>query len=152
MVERKISVEDAQKYHGITAQHGIMHTNGELRFRLNCSVDGTAYIRTETKGETSGWQTAHYHRGVFETYIVQKGGVILAKFKGQDIVFDEYNPGEIFTTEKNVPHNICMLKNTVIHTIKHGEAVSNPHTGSDWWNDTDDCKKLNEISREHKND
>jgi hypothetical protein len=69
-----ISETEAERQHGIVANHTRM-PNGELRFRLNAS-DGTGYVRTESV-PGGNWQISHYHRELRETYIVQKGWMIL---------------------------------------------------------------------------
>jgi len=147
MEEKEISAENAEKYYGIRTKHGEMPTNGELRFRLICNRDNTAYIRTETKAHAEGWQNSHYHRGLWETYIVQQGSIVFVEFGVAGIVAREYRQGEIFTTEKMIPHNVYMTKNSVIHTLKHGIAEPNPKTGSDWWDsdDAEKCKKLESL-------
>jgi len=119
--------------------------NGESRFRVNCTNDGTAYIRTQTANDTEGWQNAHYHRALLETYIVQKGSVIFFEFKNNNPAFREYHAGEVFTTKNNVPHNVYMMKDSITHTVKHGESQPHPNKNADWWDDGEGCKQLNSL-------
>ena len=142
---KNISIEEAKEKYGITTEFYVMPTNEEARFRLN-SDDGTAYVRTETKDEAEGWQNAHYHRGLSETYIVQKGEILFVEFKNNEIFCQIYKQGEMFTIAKNVPHNVYMMKKSIIHTIKHSEPVFHPkklEEKADWWNNADGCEKLN---------
>jgi len=119
MAETTISTEEAEKKYGITCPHGKMD-NGELRFRL-IKNDGTAYIRTVSTKD-SGWQQAHYHKKVKETYIVQKGWIGYAELNNNTMVLKIYIKDECFTTHPNIIHNIYMPKNSVIHTVKHGDS------------------------------
>ncbi|MGB9115021.1 hypothetical protein [Bradyrhizobium sp.] len=106
---------------GIWTQHSEM-ANGELRFRLKHS-DGTAYIRTEATN-SSGWQKSHYHRTVRETYIVQRGRMALAELIDGALKMRVFGPSEICTTEPNISHNVYLYRDSVIHTVKHGEDGS----------------------------
>ena len=141
--ERIITPEDAENEYGITTKYSEMPTNHEVRFRMNCS-DGTAYIKTLTSKEMEGWQNAHYHKGLSETYIVGEGSIILAEVKNNKIICQEYNRGEVFTIKPNVSHNIYMRKGSTIHTVKHGKAVTSKDS-VDWWCDSEECAKLNSI-------
>ena len=144
---RDITIDEAEKKYGITTEFTLMLTNGEARFRLNCD-DGTAYIRTETKDRAEGWQKAHYHRGLSETYIVQKGSILFVEFKEHEIFSRIYKAGEIFTIPKQVPHNVYMMEDSIIHTIKHGESMFHPEKledKADWWDDAEFCEKLNSL-------
>jgi len=119
-VETIISSAEAQDEHGITSKHGRM-PSGELRFRL-LSADGTAYIRTEAQ-PGGGWQTAHSHEKVLETYIVQNGWVAYAEFIKNNLTINRFYPGECFTTRPHVIHNVYMPADAVIHTVKHGNGI-----------------------------
>lgn len=120
----RISSEDADRRYGITSEHEMMD-NGDIRFRLK-KVDGTAYIRTEAPTERpsgeNGWQEAHYHSKVRETYIVQSGWMGYAECIGSAPRYYVYNAGELFTTRAHVIHNVYLPVGSVIHTVKHGEA------------------------------
>jgi hypothetical protein len=78
----------------------------------------------------SGWQNSHYHKGLIETYIVQKGWIGFASLtEKEELRIDIYRAGEIITTEVDRPHNIYLSTKSVIHTVKHGDcSVSN-----DWF-------------------
>jgi len=130
---------------GIKLHISTMPTNGEKRTRV-LFKDGTSYIRTEMNNDSEGWQKAHYHRGLLETIIVQKGSIIFAELKDQDIIYYKLKKGDRFTIDKKNPHNIYMMKNAIIHTVKHSEPEIHPKNNSDWWDDTDDCIKLNSIN------
>jgi len=115
----------------ITVRHGRMATNGELRFRLKCS-DGTAYIRTQTTGQSQGWQKPHFHQFSRETYIVERGWIGYAELNRGRLLQRMYAAGQTFTTEPGVVHNIYMPADAVIHTVKHGLGGCGPNK-SDWW-------------------
>ena len=107
--------------------------NGEIRHRL-MHEDGSGYIRTEA-GPDGAWQNAHYHRGVRETYIVQKEWMAFATLM-EDGSFEVhiYFPGEVISSELDQHHNVYLPAYAVIHTVKHGEAVGNPDkNGADWY-------------------
>jgi hypothetical protein len=139
--------KNAKKIYGIEAKYYTM-PNREKRFSLNCSNDGSAYIRTQADKGAKGWQTSHYHRGLSETYIVQKGSIIYAEFVDNEIFTRRYVTGEMFTTKKKIPHNVYMMENTVIHTVKHGETEKHPRKNADWWEDGEGCEELNELKKQ----
>jgi hypothetical protein len=110
---------------GVWTQHSEM-PNGELRFRLRHD-DGSSYSRTEA-ASSGGWQNSHHHRCVRETYITQQGRMALAELIDGVLRLRVFGPNEICTTEPNIPHNVYLYRNTVIHTVKHGGAGS----ATDW--------------------
>jgi mannose-6-phosphate isomerase-like protein (cupin superfamily) len=115
---RDIGPEQARTK-GVSTEHNEM-PSGELRFRLK-HEDGTAYSRTEASA-SGGWQNSHYHRTVRETYIVQRGRLAFAELVDGALKLRIFGPNEICTTEPNVSHNVYLFRNSVIHTVKHGEA------------------------------
>ena len=121
---RDIGPEEAHAK-GVSIEHSEMR-NGELRFRLKFD-DGTAYSRTEATN-SGGWQKSHYHRSVRETYIVQRGRIALAELVEGILKVRIFGPNEICTTEPNISHNLYLYRNSVIHTVKHGEGGNN----ADW--------------------
>jgi mannose-6-phosphate isomerase-like protein (cupin superfamily) len=76
---QKISEEEARLY-GIETKYDLMD-NGERKFRLNCSTDGSSYCRT-VASETGAWQNSHFHKSVSEYYVVQSGGIVYAEKNG----------------------------------------------------------------------
>lgn len=114
-----ISIGDAKKF-GIENKHSIME-NGEKRFRQICLKDKTAYIRAEGK-EIGYWQKSHYHKSIKEIYIVQKGQILLAKYIDNKMEINKFYEGGVFKIEPNIPHNIYMYPNAVLHTVKYGEV------------------------------
>lgn len=114
-----ISIEDAIRY-GIENKHSIMD-NGEKRFRQICSKDKTAYIRTEGC-EKGYWQKSHYHKSIRELYIVQKGTILFAQYINNKVEISKISENDICKTEPNIPHNIYMYPNTILHTVKYGEV------------------------------
>jgi hypothetical protein len=116
--------------------------NGELRFRLRKS-DGTAYIRTEAS-EVGGWQKSHYHKSVRETYIVQRGWIALAEAASKGPRVRIFRSGDLFTTQPGVIHNIYMSGKSVIHTVKHGEAIGEDRIEDDATSDFD--KSVHQLS------
>ncbi len=125
MKENKITSKLALNKYGISSRHSRM-PNDELRFRL-IKEDGTAYIRTESSVQ-GGWQNSHYHTAIHETYIVQKGWIGYAELLDGTPKFTIYKEGENFTTEPYVIHNIYMPAQSIIHTVKHGDATSEERT------------------------
>lgn len=95
--------------------------NGEKRFRQICLKDKTAYIRAEG-GNVGYWQNSHYHKSIREVYIVQKGMILLAQYIEGNTKINRVEKGKIFNVEPNVPHNVYMYPNTVLHTVKYGEV------------------------------
>ena len=114
--------------------------NGELRFRL-INSDGNNYIRTEAS-KTSGWQKAHKHNNLQETYIVEKGWMALAEKVGESIEISLFSQNEVVTTMQNVVHNVYLPSHAVIHTVKHGNQVEKDYHPNDEF--TDRCRALSE--------
>ena len=141
--ETPIPCGDARATHGVCIRHGQMRTNGELRFRLNNS-DGSAYIRTQTSGQSEGWQNPHYHKQLKETYIVEQGWIGYAELMDRMPAYRRYGPGDVFTTQPGIVHNVYMAANSVIHTVKHSGMAPGPEGTSDWWGN-DDCKLLTAL-------
>lgn len=121
---RDIEAHDARAM-GVCTHHSEM-PNGERQFRLKHD-DGTAYSRTEAT-EGGGWQKSHSHRAVRETYITQRGRMALAELIDGALRMRLFGPHEICTTEPNIPHNVYLYGNTVIHSVKHGDGASD----TDW--------------------
>jgi hypothetical protein len=115
---RDIGPEEARAK-GVSTEHNEM-PSGERRFRLKHD-DGTAYSRTEATA-SGGWQNSHYHRTVRETYIVQRGKMALAELVEGTLRLCVFGPNEICTTKPNVAHNVYLYGNSVIHSLKHGDA------------------------------
>ncbi len=140
--EIPISSEEAERLYGIHCCHSKMPTNGEFRFRHLSNSDGTAYIRTQT-ADDGGWQNSHYHKGVKETYIIQQGWICYAEIRDGRQRYVKYEAGQLVTTEPFIAHNIYMPPHVIIHTVKHGDSVSNPNKNkNDWWDDSTDTKEL----------
>ena len=111
----------------ILNKHGIVNSvveneNGELRFAQESSDDNSKYIKTITP-HIGGWQNSHYHKSCYETYIVQKGWIVMAKFLNYKRILSMYSENEIVTIEPNVIHNLYLSSDTIIHTIKHGTNI-----------------------------
>ncbi len=140
MTDTPRDIEAAEaRARGVWTHHSQM-PNGELRFRLRHD-DGTAYSRTEA-GDDGGWQKSHHHRTVRETYIVQRGRIALAELIDGALRIRVFGPDDIFTTAPNVPHNIHLYRNTVIHTVKHGEEGS----VADWHADPSLDEKIRHLN------
>ena len=126
-------MSEAEKPHVLAAAYGIearheSMPNGELRFRLY-GPDGNGYIRT-VAGECGAWQNSHYHRQVRETYIVERGWMVLAEWdeNQQDVALTRFDEGCVVTTSVGREHNVYLPTNAVIHTVKHGAKSAEP----DW--------------------
>lgn len=100
--------------------------NREHRFRLMKGENNSTYgyILTEMPVETLGeWQNSHFHKGIMETYIVQKGWIGFADLMVDGTAcFYAYRPGEMFTSRPGQAHNVYMPAGAVIHTVKHGDC------------------------------
>ena len=121
---RDIGPEEARAK-GVSTEHNEM-PSGECRFRLKHD-DGTAYSRTEASA-IGGWQKSHYHRSVRETYIVQSGKMAFAALVDGTLKLRVFEPNEVCTTEPNISHNVYLYGNSVIHSVKHGDASNS----ADW--------------------
>ena len=53
---------------------------------------------------------------------VQKGMILLAQYIEGNTKINRVEKGKIFNVEPNVPHNVYMYPNTVLHTVKYGEV------------------------------
>ena len=118
---RQIGCKEAETNHGISTYHQVMD-NGEYRFRLLKS-DGSAYIRTEASS-TGAWQSSHFHSSVKETYIVQSGWIVYAEFMNGERRLTLYRAGQLFTAQPGAIHNVYMPADAVVHTVKHGSALT----------------------------
>ncbi len=134
----QISPENARSAHQIRCEHSRME-NGELRFRLLADSDNTAYIRTEGS-DTGAWQNAHYHEHVLETYIVERGWIVLCELVNGVYEYTKFVATDMFTTRTRVVHNVYMSAGAVIHTVKHG--TSNALTGTDRIGDAPEPKEM----------
>lgn len=119
---------------------GRIMDNGEKRYSLKIGQQG--YIWTEPPADQQpAWQNAHHHKGLRETYIVERGKIALAyhfQFPGHPTVHrlvQVFSQGDIFTTEPNEDHNVYLFAGSAIHTVQHGEPVPNPAKSSkvDWY-------------------
>src|ERR1035438_10167978 len=136
----EISPERAREY-GVSASHNIME-NGELRYRL-VAADGSAYVRVEAS-EDGGWQNSHYHKAVLETYIVQKEwAAFVERFDG-DVLWQIMKPGDVYTTRREVSHNVYLPARAVIHVVKHGGT----DLEGDWHGDSTLDSETKPLSQE----
>ena len=111
--------------------------NGEYRTRV-CNPDGSSYILTMMPDDVPGaWQKSHSHKGVVETYSVQKGWIGYVEQIEGFPKLSICEAGEEFTTHTGVAHNVFMSSGSVIHTVKRGDfsAIHQNHTmkGEDRW-------------------
>jgi len=135
---RNIEAQEARA-RGVWTHHSEM-PNGEVRFRLRHD-DGTAYSRTEA-ADRGSWQKSHHHRTVRETYITQRGRMAFADLIDGALRIRVFGPNEICTTEPNVPHNVYLYRDTVIHTVKHGVEGS----AADWHADPSLDKMVHHLN------
>jgi len=135
---------------------GRVMENGEKRYSLKVGQQG--YIWTEPPaGEQPKWQNAHHHKGLRETYIVERGKIALA-YRLLDYepagLIQVFGPGEIFTNHPGEDHNVYLFAGSAIHTVQHGEPVPNPAKTSkvDWYDADPDfdawSKSLTEADME----
>lgn len=117
---------------GLLRQRVMDNDEARVTF-LNSDDSGYAY----TMSPAGGWQNAHYHKGLLETYIVQTGSIAFAYINPVDGEYKlaTYSAGETVTTETNVSHNIFMFPGAILHTVKHGIAVANQAKAdqADWY-------------------
>ena len=109
--------------------------NGELRVRC-MQESGSGYIWTEPPSDDQpSWQNAHFHKGVRETYIVQRGMMAFAEKSEKGAYNVElFCKGEIVTSSLGCQHNVYLFAGSAIHTVKHGTPVGNPEKGgADWY-------------------
>ena|ERR1022692_1952841 len=103
--------------------------NGELRYRL-VATDGSAYVRVEASAD-GGWQNSHYHKAVLETYIVQKEWAAFVELVDACVQWRIMMPGDVYTTRREVSHNVYLPARAVIHVVKHCGTGA----GNDWYSD-----------------
>jgi len=125
---KEISQDRAREY-GVTSSHSLMD-NGELRYRL-VSTDGSAYVRVEASAD-GGWQNSHYHKAVLETYIIQKGWAAFVELDRGIVLWKIMQPGDVYTTRREVSHNVYLPAGAVIHVVKHGGNGAE----ADWYADS----------------
>jgi mannose-6-phosphate isomerase-like protein (cupin superfamily) len=140
-VMEPISAEDVAKA-SIVAKHHRMVENGEFRYRLLKEDEGTAYIRTEAS-EAGGWQNSHHHNSCTETYIVQSGWMAAAEMRDGQVALMRFGPGQIYSTEPGIVHNVYLPAHAVIHTVKHGPAAK-----GDWHGNTHVALELNVLTKQ----
>jgi len=119
--------------------------NGEFRFRLmdNGENAGWGYILAKMSEGQSGWGNSHYHKGVVETIIVQKGWIGFAElFNKSQVRLRVYKGGELFTAEPGSPHNIYMSSGAVVHAVKHGDCSLE----KDWFTCPELDKKIKSLN------
>ena len=80
-----------------------------------------------------------FHKSIREIYIVQRGSILLAQYINNNVHIRKVERNEVFNVDPNVPHNVYMYPNTVLHTVKYGEVKE-----YDW----QEFKKLDEILKE----
>lgn len=99
--------------------------NGEFRFRCMDKGQnaGWGYILTKMPEDARGWQNSHYHTGVMETLIVQKGWIGFVELLTEgEMTVRVYRSGDIFTIKPRCVHNVYMSAGAFIHTVKHGDC------------------------------
>lgn len=123
--------------------------NGEMRFRQICSKDKTAYIRAEG-GKEGYWQNSHFHKSIREIYIVQRGSILLAQYINNNVHIRKVERNEVFNVDPNVPHNVYMYPNTVLHTVKYGEVKEYDWEAFEKLDDILKEKTIEEIEKMYK--
>ena len=118
----------------IRTYHNEMN-NKEKRYRLISDKDNTSYIRTEV-GKEGSLQKSHYHKYSKEMYILQSGKAIIYLYCGNKVTKKELIGCDYYLIEPNIPHNVYMYPNSVMHTVKYGECKKD-----DWF----EFKKLDDL-------
>ncbi len=111
---------------------GRIMENGERRLRMRLP-NGSIYIYTDQS--VGAWQNAHHHKGLCETYIIQKGWVVFAEhLDAHGYRTHMYRTGDIFTSMPDIDHNVYVSNGSVFHTVQYGTSVGNPERdGKDWY-------------------
>lgn len=113
--------------------------NGEKRFRIKWS--DMSGVNITNSSNSPNWQNAHYHKSCKELYVVQKGKIIIALLKNDNVEYKELKSGETITIDPLISHNVYMFENSMTYVIKFGEISEN-----DWYAD----EKLDKISKSNK--
>ncbi len=129
---------DEMRKSGVAIDGRIMD-NGETRISLKVGQRG--YIWTEPSTyKAPKWQNAHHHKGLRETYIVERGKIALAYVHRMSpaikyCLVQVFEQGQIFTNQPGEDHNVYLFAGAAIHTVQHGEPVPNPKktSGVDWY-------------------
>lgn len=114
--------------------------NGEIRYRM-LGRDGSTYIRTEAS-EHSGWENSHYHKALQELYLVSSGWILIAEADGDEVKITRLEAGQMYLTQRGVPHNVYMSPFAVTHTVKFGNSEP-----GDWYGSPLLDKKINELQK-----
>lgn len=93
----------------------------EYRDYFKHSGNGSGFIQT-TAIKSGGWQTAHFHKDIQETYIVQRGKVIFAQLLNGEKRLTLHEAGHVFTTIPRIIHNLYLYPNSVVHTVKYNPS------------------------------
>lgn len=128
-----IKIFDPVQSGQVTVDGRVME-NGEKRLRMRLPEGVYNYTY-----DGRGWQNAHHHKGVCETYIVERGWIGVIELRdGRRHSFIK-RAGEVFTAEPGIDHNVYVPRDAVIHTVQHGTPVGNPlKEGNDWYPSPDD--------------
>lgn len=117
---KEITEIEAQAY-GVYTKFDQMD-NGESKFRLNCSMDGSSYCRTVAP-DAGTWQNSHFHRAATELYIVQTGWIVYAEKRADQLLIQLLREGDSVVFLPEVHHNIYLSAGSVIHTVKYGQSL-----------------------------
>jgi hypothetical protein len=118
--------------------------NEELRFRI-IDEKGWGYILTKMPETVCGWQNSHYHKGISETYIVQKGWIGFAELlPNGEITMKVYRKNDQFSTLPGHAHNVYMAAGAITHTVKHG----NCSLVNDWFESPELDTKTKSLSED----
>ncbi|MBQ7890046.1 MAG: hypothetical protein IJ356_09835 [Erysipelotrichaceae bacterium] len=113
---KQITIKEAESF-GIQNVHHLMN-NGELRFRLTRDT-GSSYILT-INTKQAAWQNSHVHHQKKEFYVVEKGWILLVMQKKDKLEVMRLMEDDSALVPVNVPHNVYISENTVLHTVKYG--------------------------------
>lgn len=121
--------------------------NGESSILItgNSDTNSFSYIYAqEPENELASWQSAHFHNHIVETWIVEKGIMIVYEnVLNSENTYEEIiiKPGDIYTSKVGVSHNYYLLPGTITHTINI--SVDNHSFEGDWYLD----EKLDEFTK-----
>ena len=99
----------------------VIESNGEVRIRATHDSDNNpwSFIRVEAPQKSGGWQNAHLHRHLTETWYVVKGTqVVMENENGSKKTMIIMNPGDVHTSRVDEEHNCYVSPGAVTLTIK----------------------------------
>lgn len=129
----------------------VKRTKGGLQFRWKLPTGGKMSISEAP--EEGKIDTAHFHKGLQEIYVVHFGCLKIFYINGNYYKLDILTPEkkQIFVAKPNVPHAVAQGSFAVFTVQTVGIPISNPErNNNDWYPATDEFSKkaLNAFAQE----